>query len=117
MVNTINPRYPCTVIITRDEVDNTGTPVTDDNGDPVNETVMDSVCGLRNISEDDVNSGIAQTDIKLSVPRPKIIPLWKVKVNDTVTFSNSYTDEIIIGKVTKYRPNNLGIDLYFHKNG
>ena len=112
-----NPRYPHHVIITRSETDNNGTPITDDNGDPIFVTIVDSECGLRNITEADVNMGIAQTDFKISLPHPEIISIWKVKVTDSVKFTNEQTEEVIEGKVTKYRPNNIGIDVYFHKNG
>lgn len=112
-----NPRYPHSVIITRQKTDSYGTPITDDNGDAVIETVLESVCGLRDLTTIDINSGIAQTDIKLSLPLPTIIPVWKVKTTDNVAFLNAQIGENIIGNVTKYRPNNFGINLYFHKNG
>ena len=104
-----NPRYPHRVIITRSETDNNGTPITDDNGNPLFTTVVDSECGLRNITEADVNMGIAQSDIKISLPQPEVISVWKVKVTDSVRFTNSQTGEVTEGKVTKYRPNNIGM--------
>ncbi|MBP7359523.1 MAG: hypothetical protein KA955_09340 [Prevotella sp.] len=117
MSSSYNQRYPHNVKVSRSQSDSNGTPITDDNGDVLNEIVLESICGLRNINEIDVNSGIAQTDIKISLPLPTIIPVWKVKNTDKVEFANSQTDEVIIGNVSKYRPNNLGIDLFFHING
>lgn len=117
MSSIYNQRYPHNVKVSRSQTDSNGTPITDDNGDVLSEAVLESICGLRNINEIDVNSGIAQTDVKLSLPLPTLIPVWKVKNTDKVEFYNSQTDEIIIGNVSKYRPNNLGIDLFFHING
>lgn len=117
MSSIYNQRYPHNVKVSRSQTDSNGTPITDDNGDVLSEVVLESICGLRNINEIDVNSGIAQTDVKLSLPLPTLIPVWKVKNTDKVEFYNSQTDEIIIGNVSKYRPNNLGIDLFFHING
>lgn len=112
-----NPRFPHSVIVTREKTDSYGTPITDDNGDTIMETVLESVCGLRDLTSIDINSGIAQTDIKLSLPLPTIIPVWKVKPTDNVVFLNAQTGESITGNISKYRPNNIGINLYFHKNG
>lgn len=117
MSSIYNQRYPHNVKVSRSQTDSNGTPITDDNGDVLSEVVLESICGLRNINEIDVNSGIAQTDVKLSLPLPTLVPVWKVKNTDKVEFYNSQTDEIIIGNVSKYRPNNLGIDLFFHING
>ena len=117
MSSIYNQRYPHNVKVSRSQTDSNGTPITDDNGDVLSEVVLESICGLRNINEIDVNSGIAQTDVKLSLPLPTLVPIWKVKNTDKVEFYNSQTDEIIIGNVSKYRPNNLGIDLFFHING
>ena len=118
MSSSYNQRYPHNVKVSRSQSDSNGTPITDDNGDEVlNEIIPESICGLRNVNEIDVNSGIAQTDIKISLPLPTIIPVWKVKNTDKVEFYNSQTNEVITGNVSKYRPNNLGIDLFFHING
>lgn len=117
MSSIYNQRYPHNVKVSRSQTDSNGTPITDDNGDVLSEVVLESICGLRNINEIDVNSGIAQTDVKLSLPLPTSIPVLKVKNTDKVEFYNSQTNEIIIGNVSKYRPNNLGIDLFFHING
>ena len=112
-----NPRFPHSVIVKREKTDSNGTSITDLNGDTIMETVLESVCGLRDLTNIDINSGIAQTDIKLSLPLPTIIPVWKVKPTDNVVFSNAQTGDIISGNVTKYRVNNIGINIYFHKNG
>ena len=117
MSSIYNQRYPHNVKISRSQTDSNGTPITDDNGDVLSEVVLESICGLRNINEIDINSGIAQTDVKLSLPLPTLVPVWKVKNTDKVEFYNSQTEEVIIGNVSKYRPNNLGIDLFFHING
>lgn len=117
MSSIYNQRYPHNVKVSRSQTDSNGTPITDDNGDVLSEVVLKGICGLRNINEIDVNSGIAQTDVKLSLPLPTSIPVLKVKNTDKVEFYNSQTNEIIIGNVSKYRPNNLGIDLFFHING
>ena len=112
-----NPRFPHRIVISRAQVDIYGTPVTDDNGDPLDEIVLNEKCGLRNITEADINSGIAQTDVKVCLELPTTIQIWKVEVTDKVSFTNTQTGDTIIGNVTKYRPNNLGIDLFFHVNG
>ena len=117
MSSIYNQRYPHNVKVSRSQTDSNGTPITDDNGDVLSEVVLESICGLRNINEIDINSGIAQTDVKLSLPLPTLVPVWKVKNTDKVEFYNSQTEEVIIGNVSKYRPNNLGIDLFFHING
>ena len=81
MSSIYNQRYPHNVKVSRSQTDSNGTPITDDNGDVLNEVVLESICGLRNINEIDVNSGIAQTDVKLSLPLPTLVPVWKVKNN------------------------------------
>ena len=110
-----NPRFPHKVIITRAEKDSSGVPITDDNGDDIYDTIIESECGLRTTSEADINSGIAQTDIKISLPIP--FPMVIVKINDVVDFVNGINGEEIKGKVTTPKQNNLGLDIFFHVDG
>jgi len=110
-----NPRYPHSILIAREQLDSNGTPIFDENGDPEKITIASSECGLRGLSEIDINSGIAQTDVKVSIPLPTTI--WNIKVTDDVVFTNGYTGEKMYGRVSKYDPRSLGINLYFKKNG
>ena len=46
-----NPRYPHSILIVREQLDSNGTPIFDENGDPVKITIASSECGLRGLSE------------------------------------------------------------------
>lgn len=113
MVN--NPRYPHDIIVRRIQSDESGVPITDDNGDIVYSTILTSTCGLRTMTDPDVNSGISQTDIKVSIPTPLIDVL--VKIKDLVVFKNNIDGEILNGEVSSYRVNNFGYNIFFHING
>ena len=107
-----NPRYPHSILIAREQLDSNGTPIFDENGDPIKITIASSECGLRGLSEIDINSGIAQTDVKVSIPLPTTI--WNIKVTDDVVFTNGYTGEKMYGRHCSPEYKNICIQQIFH---
>ena len=109
-----NPRFPHNIIITRAVVDENGTPITDANGTPIYFTVLESVCGKRQLDRTvDINADILETDYKVAIPRSKVV----INQKDFILFTDSYTGETIDGIVSASSMTNFGRNIFFRKNG
>lgn len=106
-----NPRFPYRLIIETPLIDSNGSPIVDIDGNEQFQIVLNSPCGLRRMNESDMNSGIAQTDIKLSLEYTNV----HIEKGYKATF---YCGSVTIsGKVTLFLPSNLGCNIYMHENG
>lgn len=109
-----NPRFPHHVIITRQKVDSDGEYEYDSDGNPALEKVLESECGIRDmVRGTDTEIDVLQADYKLALPRISFI----VKFRDTVSFTHSFTGEIIEGRVEAYKTWNFGTNIWFQSNG
>jgi len=131
-----NPRFPHVCTIKKAQVDSSGTPVTDSDGNEVYETILETQCGLRTMSQSDINSGMLETDIKLALPIDGIVNIKNntigvsypislpivfssamIALKDSISFDNSITGETLSGEISSFRVTNFGCNIYFHKNG
>ena len=113
MVNT-NPQFPHKLKITRENSDEYGYPILDDNGDETIITVLDTVCGLRTrIGNNDPDGLMVKADYLLSVPKHGKI----VMKGDNVSFTNTINGEIKTGKIEDANEGNLSAYVSFNQKG
>jgi hypothetical protein len=109
-----NPRFPHNVMITRALLDENGSPVTDANAEPVYFTVLESVCGRRQLDRTvDINADILETDYKIAIPKVEVA----INQKDSILFTDGYTGETIDGIVSASPLSNFGRNIFFRKDG
>lgn len=109
-----NPRFPHHVKILREQLDEKGEPILDEDMNPILVVVFESECGDRSDGKDTYWGGeVVTADYKLSLPKHT----FTAHRNDYVEFTNGINGEIVKGRVVKSKVNNLGANIWFNYLG
>lgn len=103
----LNPRFPHLLVVKRASVDADGVPITDSDGNIVEETVLESYFGYRTQTMNTSSSGdVIKADYKLALPRTTV----NIMANDKI-YITDYTRSFV-ATVLKFNTFNLGSNIW-----
>jgi len=103
----LNPRFPHSMVVKRVSVDADGVPVTDSEGNTIEETVLSSFFGYRTQAMNTSSAGdVIKADYKLALPKT----LADVRSNDKI-YITDYTRSFV-ATVLKFNTFNLGSNIW-----